>query len=124
MFIDDAKCTCFAFFPCFIEQIFLASGRFSNMVNRVKPVHASYRSRSPSMFQLSSILHSSNTSKIVLVALVTSMYRSGIGNDSSLGTWVQRDGGKCSFLTSTRSCFVLHRHPAMSFGGGDASDSP
>ena len=48
------------------------------------------------------------TSNVVWVALVTSMYFSGIGNDSSLGlnkVWllVQRDGGKCSLPKWTRN---------------------
>ena len=62
---------------------------------------------------------SSITSKVVLVALVTSMYRSGIWNDSSLGTYsllaVQRDDGKCSCLKWTKNHFLLHHHHAMSF---------
>ena len=61
-------------------------GLSSNLVNRVNPVHESDRSRFPSIFQSSS-RRSSITSKVVLVALVTSMYCSGIGNDSSLGTY-------------------------------------
>ena len=62
-------------------------GFSSNMVNRVNPVHEADWSRSPSIFQQSSMRRSSITSKVVLIALVTSMYRSGIGNDSSLGTY-------------------------------------
>ena len=61
---------------------------------------------------------SCNTSKVVFVALVTSMYRSGIGNDSSQahGVWllVQRDDGECNSLKSTRSRFGLQCHPEMS----------
>ena len=54
---------------------------------------------------------SSITYKVVVVALVMSMYRSGIGNDSSLS--VQRDDGECSSLKWTRNHFLLHNHPAM-----------
>ena len=57
------------------------------MVNRLNPVHTSGRSRSPSIFQHSSVRRSRITSKVILVALVTSMYRGGIGNDSSLGEY-------------------------------------
>ena len=54
----------------------------------VNPVHESDRSQCPSIFQKSFMRRSSNTSKFVLVARVTSMYRSGFGNDSlSLGTY-------------------------------------
>ena len=58
-----------------------------NTVPLVKAVYVSDNSRSPSTFQQSSLLFSSITSKDGLVALVTSMYFSGIGNDSSLGTY-------------------------------------
>ena len=58
----------------------------SNIVNRVNPVHESDGSRSPSIFQKSSMRRSSITSKVVLVALVTSMYRGGIWSDSAFGT--------------------------------------
>ena len=68
------------------------SGGFSlDTVNLVKPVHASDNSRSPSTFQKSSTCFSNDISKDVSVVLVTSMYRSGIGNDSSLGTYSQFD---------------------------------
>ena len=64
------------------------SGGFaSNKMNRVNPVHESDRYRAPLIFQTSSMRRSSITSHVVLVALVTSMYRSGIRNDSSLGTY-------------------------------------
>ena len=53
----------------------------------MNPVHESDGSRFPSIFQKSSMFISSITSKVALVALVTSMYRSGIGNDASLGTY-------------------------------------
>ena len=50
---------------------------------------------------------SCKTSKFVWVVLETSMYVSGIGNDTSLGgkvwLWVQRDGGTWSFLTWTKN---------------------
>ena len=68
------------------DHVYLSGGFSSNVVNRVYPVHESDRSRSPSIFQQSSMRRSS-TSKVVLVALVTSMYRGGIGNDSSLRTY-------------------------------------
>ena len=86
-----------------------------NRVNRVEPVHASDRSRSPSMFQQSSMRRSSNTSKVVVVALVTS-----IGSDSWFNVmavnWVSwnRPG-------------VVSRPPSSSnesCSGGDPSDSP
>ena len=61
---------------------------------------------------------SSITSKVVIVALVTSIFRSGIWNNSSPArtVWlsVQRDDGKCSSLQRTRNHFLHHHHPAMS----------
>ena len=57
----------------------------SSRVNCVKPVQRSDKSREPSMFQKSSMRFSCLTSKFVWVVLVTSLYFSGIGNDSSLG---------------------------------------
>ena len=64
-----------------------SGGSFSlNIVNLAKPVHVSDNSRSPSTFQQSSMFLSNNTSKHVSVALVTSIYFSEQGNDSSLGT--------------------------------------
>ena len=72
------------------------SGGFSsNMVNCVKPVHASDRLRSPSTFQQSSMFRSNITSKVVLVMLATSIYRSRIGNDSSLGPQRLAPGSTC-----------------------------
>ena len=63
------------------------SGGFSlNFVNCVKPVQGSDRFRSPTTFHSSSIRPSCNTSKVVSVLLITSMYRGGVGNDSSFGT--------------------------------------
>ena len=59
----------------------------SNTVNLVGTVHVSDNSRSPSTFQQSSMFFSGITSNDVLVALVTSMYFSGIGNAASLGTY-------------------------------------
>ena len=56
-----------------------------NGVNFVNPVHESDKFQSASTFQWSSMRHSCNTSRFVCV-LVTSMYFSGIGNDSSSGT--------------------------------------
>ena len=50
-------------------------------------VHASDISLSPSTFQSSSIIFSNNTSSDVCVVLVTSMYFSGTGNDSSFGMY-------------------------------------
>ena len=62
--------------------------RFSfNIVDCVNPVHASDRSRSTSMFQWSSIRRSSCSCKEVFFALVTTIFRGGIGSDSSFGTW-------------------------------------
>ena len=69
------------------DHVFPSGGLSSNMVNRVNPVHESARPRFPSIFQQSSMRRSSITSKLVPVALVTTTYRSGIGNDSSLGTY-------------------------------------
>ena len=54
-------------------------------VNWAKPVQEADKSLDPSMFQLSSMRRSCLTSKFVLLVLDTSMYFSGIGNDSPLG---------------------------------------
>ena len=54
-----------------------------NNVNFVNPVHAADKVRSPPTFQSSLIRFSS---RFVCVVLVTSMYFSGIGNDSSFDT--------------------------------------
>ena len=63
-------------------------GGFSfNIVNLVKPVHVSDNSRSPSTFHQSSMFLSNITPKDVSVVRVTSIYFSGKGNDSSLGTY-------------------------------------
>ena len=63
-----------------------SSGGFSfNKLNREKPVHVSDKSLGPSMFQSSSVRLACITSKVVWVTLMTSIYLSGIGNDSSLG---------------------------------------
>ena len=57
------------------------SGRSSfNFQNRVKPVHGSCGSRSPSTFQQPSVRLSSDTSHVVFDRLTTSVYVSGIGN--------------------------------------------
>ena len=69
------------------DQVYNSGGVSFNIVNLVKRVHVSDSSRSPSTFQQSSILFSSTTSTDVLVALVASIYFSGIGNDASLGTY-------------------------------------
>ena len=58
-----------------------------NKVNLVKPVHESDRILFPSTFQQSSIRFSCATSKSVWIDLMTSIYFSGIRNDSSLGTY-------------------------------------
>ena len=75
-------------FPCqpLPDHVTRLGGFPSNMVNRVKPVYATDRSRSPSILQQSSMWRPGITSKVVLAALATSIYRNGIGNDSSLGT--------------------------------------
>ena len=70
------------------------------------------------------------TSEVVLVALVTSMYCSGIGMIllSARTVWhsVERDDGKCRSLRWTRNHFLLHHHLGDESwsGGGDPSDSP
>ena len=64
------------------------SGGFSiDIVNLVKPVHVPDNSRSPSTPRLSSMFFSNITSKNISVVLVTSKIFSGIGNDSSFGTY-------------------------------------
>ena len=62
-------------------------GFSSKRPNWVKPVHGSDKSLDPSIFQQSSMRFSYLTTKLVWVVLDTSMYFSGIGNDSSLGEW-------------------------------------
>ena len=75
---------------CFLVSLhpdhFYPSGGFSShRVNCLKPVEGSDKSLEPSIFQWSSMRRSCITSKFVRVVLDTSMYFSGIGNDSSLG---------------------------------------
>ena len=84
------------------------SGGFSfNTMNLVKNVHASDEHLLPSTFQQSSIFLSDITSRDASVVLVTSMYFSGTGNDSSLGTH--------SFtLRLSINHFWLHHHTMMS----------
>ena len=61
-------------------------GRFSFGIVNVNPVHESDKLRSTSTFQQTSIRLSCNTSNLVCVVPVTSMYFSGIGKVSSFGT--------------------------------------
>ena len=66
------------------DHVYLSGGVSFNRTNLVKPVHASDNSLSidiPIIINFFFI----NTSRDVNVVLVTSMYFSGIGNDSSLG---------------------------------------
>ena len=77
---------CLSFCQSIPDHVYPSGGLSFNMVKRVNPVQASDTFRSLSTFQSSSIRRSSNTSKVALVGLVTSIYFNGIGNVSSLGT--------------------------------------
>ena len=100
------------------DHIFPSGGFSSNGVNRVKPVQEADKSLDPSMFQQSSMRRSCLTSKFVHAVLETSMYFSGTGkvllSASNVWLWVQRDGGKWSFLTSTKNHLSLHQHLEVS----------
>ena len=72
-------------------QISFRSFLIQYIVIFVNPVHESDKVRSPSTFQSSLIRFSCTTSRFAWVVLITSIYFSGIGNDSSFGAqrWIR-----------------------------------
>ena len=79
---------CRLFLVCFPPDHVFPSGGFSfNVGNFVNPVHVSDNWRCPSTFQYSPIFFSSIASSDVWVFPATSKNISGMGHDSSLGTY-------------------------------------
>ena len=113
------------------DHMYPSGGFLLNRVNWVKPVQESDKSLDPSIFQQSSMRLSCVTSKFVCVVLETSMYFSGIGNDSSLGEWSLTLGSRwwwyMKFPDMDQKSFRASppsRSESWGSGGGDPSDYP